>query len=274
MSDRIKSETNKLNCLLEKFDQPKLQGFDEPDLDFIDQSIVNEHTKSENLEIMTDQTYSDTLLSDLNLIDFSDLMNMDTSIIEQSLDCATKNTEECFLTDLQPIKEEFIFQEQSNVHQDIELVGSFSKNETKSSITIEKIPNKDIPKLANEIKISNLKLIDDKDDLNEFIKSNESNNVLKNDHSLGKQALLPWEMKSKYKPKKRLEINQFQKVNKSENIPRIESKSILNTNIKQLGSTLKKNILNNTTLLSNLKTSNASSGGYKNLVLSVLKKKT
>lgn len=251
---KIQLELIKLNELAQKFDQSNYQVFQEPfNIDLINQP--------------SSQDYHHNLVDDLN---FDDLMDIGKSVIDQSFEF-TNQPDINQLQELQPVKDEF-FESFDNLFQDVELVGSFFKTDSNSSIRIEKIPSKQDDLPSQELKMSNLKLVGSTNDLSAINSvSQTSSEMVVNKQAQSKPALLPWEMKSKSKLPK-TETNQLQKNKKTEQIPRVESK--VNANIKQLGSTLKKNILNNASLLSNLKATNTNTGGYKDLVLSVLKKKT
>lgn len=270
IDNKMQLELIKLNKLMGKIDQKNYQVFEEPNIDLINQT---EDFQSKNLD-------SSNLFDDLNFdSDFGDLMDIGKSIIDQSLEFTNDSIfsqfqEQKHFAELQPVKDE-VFETCDNLYQDVELLGTYSKTDSNSSIRIEKMQNKHDNPSAQEIKLSSLKLIDNKKDLVSVMNtiSQQPDDKVNNIKTPSKPALLPWEMKSKNKlPKTRIEMNQLQKPKKTDIIPRVESKA--NSNLKQLGSTLKKNILDNASLLSNLKASNTSTGGYKELVLNVLKKKT
>ncbi|RNA36763.1 hypothetical protein BpHYR1_048858 [Brachionus plicatilis] len=261
MANMLQSQVLKLDSLVQKFDQPKFEVFEQPQLDLITEPVDQ---IAAGLHALTDQPNAESLFDDLELSDFENLMDIESSIVDQSLQL----TESVF-AELQPVKqEEFVWDMQPISSGDVQLIGSYCQNANTSSIRIQKMEDKEKP--GEEMKIC-----DKKEKLMSVVEPREreeSSGVKRSDCVPPKPALLPWEMKSKSKPAKKMPL--LHKAKAAENIARVESKLNLNSNIKQLGSTLKKNILNNASLLSNLKTSNTSQGGYKDLVLSVLKKKT
>lgn len=255
MANMLQAEVLKLDSLAQKLDQAKVEVFEQSQLDLITEPVDQ---KAMSLDAMN----AESLFDDLDLSDFENLMDIESSIVDQS-----RQLTESVFAELQPVKEEeFVWDMQPISSKDVQLVGSYCQNENKSSIRIQKLEDKEKP--SEEKKISDKDLMR----LAEPAGREETSSGKQNDCLPSKPALLPWEMKNKCKPAKKMPL--LQKPKTVENIARVESKLNLNSDIKQMGSTLKKNILNNASLLSNLKSSNASKGGYKDLVLSVLKKKT
>ncbi|CAF0736333.1 unnamed protein product [Brachionus calyciflorus] len=283
-------------------------------------------TQDVQMEIVEPVVTTSNFFDDNFFSDISNLLENDYSLAENNFlgleNTQTHNSYKTFLntqtesnpvfTDLQPVKQEDVASHLANEMLEIDFINANntsgyspeiiktvhqSKN-SNSSISISKIQDKS----QKDIKISSLKLIDEKDDLLALINAPKSDKIDKkselNQKSMKTKsgALLPWEVKSKdLKRKNKIEIKpDTPKSSKVESkIPRVESNHNPNSSIKELSSVLKRNLLNDNSILSNFnvkKNSNlsmlsnslsigssgggTSGGGYKDLVLSVLKKKT